>query len=29
MILEYTEADIFEGASHVPGYLLEPDEPAE
>ena len=29
MILEYTKADIFEGAKHVPGYLLDPDEPAE
>ena len=28
MILEYTEADIFEGVDYVPGYLLEPDEPA-
>ena len=29
MILEYAEADILEGASHVPTYLLEPDEPPE
>ena len=29
MIPEYAEADLFEGAAHVPGYLLDPDEPAE
>ena len=29
MILEYTKADIFEGARHVPRYLLDPDESAE